>query len=67
MVDLTRTSNYYEVIKTGNSSATNTIDLSTSGSVTLTASGEQEYAMITGKVTLGTNTKCEKGKADGNS
>ena len=54
MVDLTRTSSYYEVIKTGNSSATNTIDLSGTGSVTLTASGEQtNYAMITGKVTLG--------------
>lgn len=66
-VDLTLTANKYEVIRTGNSSAAITIDLSTSGSVTLTASGKQEYAMITGKVTLGTNTKCEKGKADGNS
>ena len=68
MVDLTRTSRYYEVIRTGNSSAENTIDLSTEGSVTLTASGEQtNNAMITGKVTLGLNTKCEKGKPDGNS
>lgn len=41
MVDLTRTSSYYEVIKTGNSSAANTIDLSGTGTVTLTASGEQ--------------------------
>ena len=65
MVDLTRTSSYYEVIKTGNSSATNTIDLSGSGSVTLTASGNQEYAMISGPVSLGTNTKLEKGKVDG--
>ena len=64
-VNLTRTSNQYEVIKTGNSSATNTIDLSGSGSVTLTASGEQTNAMISGPVSLGTNTKLEKGKEDG--
>ena len=67
-VELTRTSNYYEVIRTGNSSAANTIDLSGTGTVTLTASGEQtSYAMITGKVTLGPNTKCEMGTPDGNS
>ena len=67
-VELTRTSSYYEVIRTGNSSAANTIDLSGTGSVTLTASGEQtNYAMITGKVTLGPNTKYEIGKPDGNS
>lgn len=68
MVELTRTSSYYEVIRTDNSSATITIDLSTEGSVTLTASGEQtNYAMITGKVTLRGSTKCEMGKAAGNS
>ncbi len=68
IVELTRTSNYYEVIRTGNSSAANTIDLSGTGTVTLTASGEQtSYAMITGKVTLGPNTKCEMGTPDGNS
>ena len=68
MVDLTRTSSYYEVIKTGNSSATITIDLSTEGSVTLTASGEQtNNAMITGKVTLVGSTKCEKGRRNGSS
>ena len=66
-VELTLTANNYEVIRTGNSSAANTIDLSTRGSVTLTASGEQEYAMISGKVTLGTNTKYEKGTPNGNS
>ena len=66
-VELTSKYNHYEVIRTGNSSATNTINLSTSGSVTLTASGKQEYAMITNKVALGPNTKCEKGKPDGNS
>lgn len=68
MVDLTRTSSYYEVIKTGNSSATITIDLSTEGSVTLTASGEQtNNAMITGKVALVGSTKCEKGRRNGSS
>ena len=68
MVDLTRTSNYYEVIKTDNSSAANTIDLSGSGTVTLTASGEQtNNAMITGKVTLVGSTKCEMGTINGSS
>ena len=66
-VELTSKYNHYEVIRTGNSSLENTINLSGSGSVTLTASGNQEYAMITGKVALGPNTKCEKGKEDGNS
>ena len=65
-VELTSTYNHYEVIRTGNSSLENTIDLSGSGTVTLTASGEQTFAMITGKVKLGTNTKCEKGNPDGN-
>lgn len=68
MVDLTRTSSYYEVIKTGNSSAANTIDLSGTGTVTLTASGEQtNNAMITGNVTLVGSTKCEKGRRNGSS
>ena len=68
MVDLTRTSSYYEVIKTGNSSAANTIDLSGTGTVTLTASGEQtNNAMITGKVALVGSTKCEKGRRNGSS
>ena len=68
MVDLTRTSSYYEVIKTGNSSAENTINLSTEGSVTLTASGKQtNNAMITGKVTLVGSTKCEMGTINGSS
>ena len=61
IVDLTLDYNHYRVVNTANDAA-NTIDLSGSGSVTLTASGEQEYAMITGKVTLGANTKCEKGE-----
>ena len=68
MVELTRTSSYYEVIRTDNSSATITIDLSTEGSVTLTASGEQtNNAMITGKVTLVGSAKCEKGRRNGSS
>ena len=66
-VELTSTYNHYEVIRTDNSSLENTIDLSGSGSVTLTASGNQEYAMIGGKVTLGANTKCETGTPNGNS
>ena len=68
MVDLTRTSSYYEVIKTDNSSATITIDLSGTGTVTLTASGKQtNNAMITGKVTLVGSTKCEMGTINGSS
>ena len=66
-VELKSTYNHYEVIRTGNSSLENTIDLSGSGSVTLTASGNQEYAMITGKVTITPGTKLEKGKKDGSS
>ena len=61
-VELTSTYKHHEVIKTGNSSATNTIDLSGSGSVTLTASGKQEGSMIGGKVTTTPGTKLEKGK-----
>ena len=61
-VDLTLTDNHYEVIR-ADSTAANMIDLSGSGSVTLTATGKQDYAMFGGKVTLGTNTKCEKGTA----
>ncbi len=61
MVDLTRTSSNYEVIRTGNSSAANTIDLSGTGTVTLTALGNQTFAMIGGKVTATPGTKVEKG------
>ena len=61
-VDLTLTDNHYEVIRT-DSTAANTIDLSGSGSVTLTATGKQDYAMFGGTVTLGANTKCETGTA----
>ena len=62
-VELTSTYNHYEVIKTGNSSTANTIDLSGSGSVTLTASGDQSgSSMIGGKVTTTPGTKLEKGK-----
>ncbi|MBU5625461.1 S-layer homology domain-containing protein [Oscillibacter sp. MSJ-2] len=66
-VELTSKYNHYEVIRTGNSSAVNTINLSTKGSVTLTASGEQTNAMISSPVSLGANTKCEKGKIDNDS
>ena len=60
-VELTLTGDNYEVIRTGNSNTANTIDLSGSGSVTLTAPGKQEYAMISGKVTATSGTKVEKG------
>ena len=60
-VELTLTGNNYEVIRIGNSNTANTIDLSGSGSVTLTAPGKQEYAMIGGKVTATSGTKVEKG------
>ena len=52
---------HYEVIRTGNSSLENTIDLSGSGTVTLTAPGNQTGSMITGGVTLVGSTKCVKG------
>ena len=65
-VELTSTYKHHEVIRTGNSSTANTIDLSGSGSVTLTASGEQTNAMINGTVSLVGNTKCETGHEDNN-
>ena len=61
-VELTLTGNNYEVIRTGNSYTANTIDLSGSGSVTLTAPGNQTFAMIGGKVTATPGTKVEKGE-----
>ena len=61
-VELTSKYKHYEVIRTGNSSAANTIDLSGSGSVTLTASGNQTGSMIGGTVSITTpGTKCVKG------
>ena len=61
IVDLTRDYNHYRVVNTANDAA-NTIDLSGSGSVTLTASGNQTSSMIGGKVTAAPGTKLEKGK-----
>ena len=61
-VELTSKYKHYEVIRTGNSSAANTIDLSGSGTVTLTASGNQTGSMIGGTVSITTpGTKCVKG------
>ena len=60
IVDLTLDKAFYRVVETANNAA-NTIDLSGSGSVTLTASGEQTSAMIGGKVTATSGTKLEKG------
>ena len=59
-VDLTLEDTFYRVVNTANDAA-NTIDLSTEGSVTLTASGNQTSAMIGGKVTATPGTKLEKG------
>lgn len=59
-VDLTRNDDRYRVVGTDDY-AMNTIDLSGSGWVTLTALGEQTYAMIGGKVTATSGTKLEKG------
>ena len=59
-VDLTMNNNYYRVVETSNT-AMNTIDLSGSGSVTLTALGKQTSAMIAGNVTATSGTKLEKG------
>ena len=61
IVDLTLDDASYRVVDTANDAA-NTIDLSGSGSVTLTASGKQTSAMIDGKVTATSGTKLEKGK-----
>ena len=60
IVDLTLDKAFYRVVETANNAA-NKIDLSTSGSVTLTASGNQSSSMIGGGVTLGANTTCVRG------
>ena len=60
IVDLTRDYNHYRVVNTANDAA-NTIDLSGSGTVTLTALGEQTSAMIGGTVTATSGTKLKKG------
>ena len=61
IVDLTRDYNHYCVVNTANDAA-NTIDLSGSGTVTLTASGNQSgSSMIGGTVTATSGTKLEKG------
>lgn len=61
IVDLTLDKAFYRVVETANNAA-NKIDLSTSGSVTLTASGNQTGSMIGGTVSITTpGTKCVKG------
>ena len=62
-VDLTRNAETYRVVETS-SGAANTIDLSGTGTVTLTASGNQSgSSMIGGTVSITTpGTKLEKGK-----
>ena len=62
IVDLIRDYNHYRVVNTANDAA-NTIDLSSSGTVTLTAPGNQSgSSMIGGTVSITTpGTKLEKG------
>ena len=64
-VDLTLDEETYCVVNTVNNAA-NKIDLSGSGSVTITASGNQSNAMIGGKVSISTGTKLEKGDYNSN-
>ena len=54
IVDLTLDKAFYRVVETANNAA-NKIDLSTSGSVTLTASGNQTGSMIGGTVSITTH------------
>ena len=67
IVDLKLDDTWHLVVKT-DSNAENTIDLSGTGSVTLTALGNQNSAMINdGKVTVTPGTKLEKGTPNVNS
>ena len=59
-VDLTMENSNCIVVNTY-TNATNTIDLSGRGSVTITASGDQSGSMIGGKVSITTGTALEKG------
>ena len=60
-VDLTKTADGYPVISTETGSQ-NSIDLTNSGRVTMTATGNQEYPLFPNLSTITTNTKCTVGR-----
>lgn len=60
-VNLVRTSEGYHVVIALGSGSTNSIDLSKKGSVTLTAQGKAEYAMIEYPVSITPGTECTVG------
>ena len=60
VVDLTKTADGYPVISTETGSQ-NSIDLTNSGRVTMTATGNQEYPLFPNLSTITPNTKCTVG------
>ena len=60
IVDLTKTADGYPVISTKTGSQ-NSIDLTNSGRVTMTATGNQEYPLFPNLSTITPNTKCTVG------
>ena len=60
IVDLTKTADGHPVISTKTGSQ-NSIDLTNSGRVTMTATGNQEYPLFPNLSTITTNTKCTVG------
>ena len=60
IVDLTKTADGHLVISTETGSQ-NSIDLTNSGRVTMTATGNQEYPLFPNLSTITTNTKCTVG------
>lgn len=60
-VNLVRTSEEYHVVIALGSGSTNSIDLSKKGSVTLTAQGKVEFAMIEYPVSITPGTECTAG------
>ena len=61
IVDLTQTADGHLVISTETGSQ-NSIDLTNSGRVTMTATGNQEYPLFPNLSTITTNTKCTVGR-----
>ena len=61
IVDLTKTADGHLVISTETGSQ-NSIDLTNSGRVTMTATGSQEYPLFPNLSTITTNTKCTVGR-----
>lgn len=60
-VDLTKTADGHQVISTKTGSQ-NSIDLTNSGRVTMTATGNQEYPLFQNLSTITPNTKCTVGR-----